>query len=780
MVGRWHLIVLAAIISIVLATNGFQGWLLFLIAYLIYYLLINRKRIRTYGVFLVLSLLIFYVSSTFIHENNKTKLFPQQTSLYGTIHTIPQINGDRLSFQLKTSNNEKLQVNYFIKSEEEQHRLKNMSVGMQCTLEGTLRKPSPPTNFYAFNYEQYLFYQRIHWNFNIETIDLRTCNESSIPKQYVLQKIRQQGIEFINHHYPQESKGIVAALIFGDRAYLNENLIEAYQRLGVIHLLAVSGLHVGLIFSALFFILIRFGVTRERTIDALLVLLPMYVVIAGGAPSVIRAAFMTVVVLVSLRMKKRLHPVDGISFVCLIYLFLSPYSLYQLGFQLSFLISFTLIMSSEIIRKRNHYFTQLLAVTVISQFVSLPIIIFHFYEFSWISLPLNLIYIPFISLVVLPTVFITYFIVITLPAVGTFTLKILDKVVVLSHDILLQLNGLSFSSILVGKFSVWLVFAFITIMLLVLYYYERKASLLRWLVLFVASTTLFLIHFGTPYFFNEGEVTVLDVGQGDSIFIELPKRDAVYLIDTGGWVSFGGEEEWRKRSQEFEVGKDILLPFLKAKGVRTIDKLILTHGHYDHIGGARALIGETNVKEVLYAYGQVDGEYERELLTEFHKKGTKITFVKEGMAWGKGGSEFYILSPQGDEEDLNDRSIVLYSILGGVSWLFTGDLEENGEERLIRQYPHLSVDILKAGHHGSRTSSTPRFLDHMQPNKVLISAGRNNRFKHPHDEVILALEERNIKIFRTDEHGAIRITFTEETIMELETKLQRKEEKGIP
>ncbi|MEB1808157.1 MAG: DNA internalization-related competence protein ComEC/Rec2 [Bacillaceae bacterium] len=780
MTGRWHVVVLAAIISIVTATKGFQMWLLFLIAYLSYYLMVHRRRIRMDGLILVLCLLLFYMSSFFIHHHNVTNYSSEHTSFIGTINSIPQINGDRLSFQFKTTTGEKLQTNYLIKSEQEQLQLEALTVGMKCPLQGKLRKPSPSTNFYAFNYGQFLFHQKIHWNFHPETIDIQRCRSSSFSFRYALQTIRQHGIQYISDHYPDGSKGIVTALLFGDRASMEEDVLEAYQRLGVIHLLAVSGLHVGLIFSALFFLFIRFGITRERTIDLLLILLPMYMLVAGGAPSVIRAVCMTVVVLVSLRFKKKLHPLDGISFVCLLYLLLSPYSLYQLGFQLSFLISFTLIVSADMVSKQSHYFKQLVTVTAISQLASFPIIVFHFYEISWLSLPLNLVYIPFISLLVLPAVFLTYFIHLISPFFGNFLLELLDRIIVYSHSGLTYLNDLPFSSILFGQFDIWIAFSFTFISFVAFLFYERKVAFNRWVILISALTSLMLIHFFSPYFTGKGEVTMLDVGQGDSIFIELPHRQAVYLIDSGGLVSFGRDEEWKRRSREFDVGKHIVVPFLKAKGIHTIDKLILTHGHYDHIGGAEALLDQVKIKEIVYAYGPVEGEFERYLLTEFQQRGTNIQFAKEGMGWTVARSDFRVLSPQGNEDSLNNRSIVLYSTLGGIRWLFTGDLEESGEARLIRDFGELDVDILKAGHHGSRTSSTPPFIDHIQPKLVLISAGRNNRFQHPHTEVIETFNERNIPFYRTDEHGAIRFVFSKKGLLHIETAIQFKREKRLP
>ena len=260
-----------------------------------------------------------------------------------------------------------------------------------------------------------------------------------------------------------------------------------------------------------------------------------------------------------------------------------------------------------------------------------------------------------------------------------------------------------------------------------------------------------------------GEVTFLDVGQGDCIFISLPFGKGNYLIDTGGSLTFE-REQWQERSQPFDVGEDTVIPFLKSKGVTTINKLIITHGDADHAGSAEVILREIKVKELVLSARKEKNELERKLVGVAQREGTAIRFVRSGDSWRVGKDRFYILSPEANNQgDANNGSIVLYTELGGLRWLFTGDLEAEGEEKLIKKNPTLVVDVLKVGHHGSKSSTTEDFLESVSPKWAIISVGENNRYQHPHREVLERLKNKEIDIFRTDQLGAITYTFRKET-----------------
>lgn len=255
-----------------------------------------------------------------------------------------------------------------------------------------------------------------------------------------------------------------------------------------------------------------------------------------------------------------------------------------------------------------------------------------------------------------------------------------------------------------------------------------------------------------------GEVTFIDVGQGDCIFIRLPFNQGNYLIDTGGVLHFA-QEEWKKREKPFDPGESIVVPFLKSKGITKLDKLILTHGDIDHVGSSGVIFEHMQIDELIVGQTQEKSNAEQEIIKLARANQTKVTYAFNGLYWSQGKNQFFILAPEKNAKASNDASIVIYAKLGMKRWLFTGDIEKDGEEQLIQKYPNLQVDILKVGHHGSNTSTTDRFLKVVQPKVAVISVGENNLYGHPHKEVIERLEDDDIKTYRTDEHGAITFTY---------------------
>ncbi|GAM13335.1 Late competence protein ComEC, DNA transport [Mesobacillus selenatarsenatis SF-1] len=215
------------------------------------------------------------------------------------------------------------------------------------------------------------------------------------------------------------------------------------------------------------------------------------------------------------------------------------------------------------------------------------------------------------------------------------------------------------------------------------------------------------------------------------------------------------KEKWQQRSSQYDPGKKIVVPFLKSEGVRTVDKLILTHGDADHIGGAVALLEEIRVKQLIIPRVSDRSVLEEDIIQLARKKGTDIYVAGLGTGWTTAGGEFMILNPSVTVGERNDQSIVLLAAIGGKKWLFTGDLGIEGENSMARKIKDIDIDVLKIGHHGSKYSSSEFFLERTNADFAVISVGENNRYGHPGEEVIKRLEERGMQIFRTDEDGAI-------------------------
>ncbi|MCL6574345.1 MAG: DNA internalization-related competence protein ComEC/Rec2 [Bacillus sp. (in: Bacteria)] len=341
-------------------------------------------------------------------------------------------------------------------------------------------------------------------------------------------------------------------------------------------------------------------------------------------------------------------------------------------------------------------------------------------------------------------------------------IKLFFKLIILFNHLISFLANFSFVMFVPGRPNGFLLIVYIFILFAIFYSWESRSSLKRKKVLFIYIAALFTIqpiwNWLNPY----GEVTMIDVGQGDSILIHLPHGRGNYLIDTGGTLHFP-EEKWRERAKPYEVGRDVVVPFLKAKGITTIDKLILTHGDMDHIGGALSIIQALEVKQLLIPSVAEPSDTEVSIILEAKRKGIPVVKVYSGNKWENMGSKFYILSPEKNfTGERNSGSIAIVAQLGGVNWFFGGDLDTAGEENIIKKYPQLKVDVLKAGHHGSKTSSAESFIKQLKPNVTLISVGEKNRYGHPHQDVLERLTTINTTIYRTDQQGAITYRFFHE------------------
>ncbi|WP_226656799.1 DNA internalization-related competence protein ComEC/Rec2 [Pseudalkalibacillus hwajinpoensis] len=703
-------------------------------------------------VFVSLTFLLFFSYTAFVNGTNFTSLKEGEVALNGKITSLPQIEGDSLSFEIKTVS-ENLKVQYYIATEKEKNELKLLQVGHTCSLTGSLKPPSHLRVPSLFDYERYLYHKKIHWIYVLN--DKPSCESLSESFIIKIQQYRQHVMTDIALTYPSQIQGIAASLLVGDRSLLPTDVIEAYQELGLSHVLAVSGLHVSVIGGLIFWIVIRIGVTREKAYSTLFLFYPFYLIFTGGAPSVVRASLMAMAVVLSLRYQLKINPLDGIAVACLITLLVNPYYAYHIGFQLSFLIAFALIVSSQTILLRyQHPFTKLLALSILAQVISFPLVIYHFYQISFLSLGLNLIYVPFISIIVLPTLLLLFLLNhLSLTFLFTPVSELLATVITFIHQFFLFLSELNMN-VVIGAMSEGGLILSLAICYSVALLWERGEIMKAGFIWLLYCGILYIV----PYLSPSGEISFIDVGQGDSIVITLPFKQQVILIDTGGKPGFGEDEKWREKDSIFDTGRDIVLPYLKSKGIREVDLLILTHGDFDHAGGAAEVLEGIPIKKILLDQSKEQTEIEMNLLQTAREKKIPVTNAKEGQSWSVGEAQFTIIQALQTEEE-NDGSIIMQANVGGYRWLFTGDLEEEGERQLLYKKSLSQIDVLKVGHHGSATSSSKEFLETISPMLAVISVGENNRYGHPNEEVVNRYKELGISILRTDVYGTIRYTY---------------------
>jgi len=752
---RGYVIFLAisATLSITLCRLSFHPFVLFLSCFYFIFLYIRSNRFLFK---LCITTFLLYIGIYVCTDQiNHSKLKKGDFTSVSTIVGIPSLDGNSLRFNVKTKEKEEVIASYIIKRKEEKEKLRTLKPGDTCLLVGELVEPKAPTMPHAFDYKQYLYDHHIHWKFNVEQID--HCQSSSGDMYTSLLRIRMNGLQFIENHYSKESIGVVQALLFGERSSLQQEIESAYQQLGIVHLLAISGLHVGLLVGGIYFLFIYFGLTHEKTKLIMICVLPLYIIMTGAAPSVIRASLMVILYFTLKLIKRDEIPLDVISVTYLFLLAVNPYYLFQVGFQLSFAVSFGLLLSATIITSGSNQLIRLLLVSFISQVCSLPLLIYHFYEFSFVSLIMNMLFVPFYSFVILPLAIFSYLVELT-TSLGEPLIHLFNFLLESSHHVVLFVSSLSFMTITTGRPTL----LFLIIYLVGLFYLFKEMEahihvkgLLKAVLPFLLCG---LIQFFTIFMNPNGQVLTLDVGQGDSIFIKMPYRNGTYLIDTGGRVTFP-QESWQISSKPFSLVESITMPYLKSIGVTKLTGLILTHGDYDHIGEALHLMDRIKIEHLIIPKEFARGDLEREILTVAKEKDIKIVVLEAGDVWNETGLPFHAVSPSVLTESKNDDSLVLLSKIGGLTWLFTGDAEIKSEKKMLQTFPNMKIDVLKLGHHGSKGSTSEELLDITLPSLAIVSAGYQNRYQHPHQEVVDKLIARNIPLLRTDLDGSILYKF---------------------
>lgn len=750
-----HILFLAVSATLGVTANSFFQIKLFLLIFLFFVFL--YVRFNGNGKILLINLinlLLFYTVAYSSDMMHKTVYSGTEKSFQITFNEQSIVDGNLLKAKVMTEQKEVFQLYYKMFTEEEKNYLNShLQIGLTCSAKGSLSKAESSRNENSFNYQQYLKQQNIHWLLKAENIEWSHCSITSSSVVTKLKNFRQQGITYVNEHFPSTSSGFVTALLFGDQTYIDEDVLTNYQRLGIVHLLAISGLHVSFLTGMLFFLGIRIGITRERMMIVILIFLPMYAIISGAAPSVLRACCMAMLFTFLYLRKKRLSAITSIGIVYLAMLFIQPNMLFNIGFQLSFAVTFAIMMSFLIFQKYPQKMMQLLVVSIVGQLVALPILLYHFYEVSVLGVLLNVLFVPIYSSLLLPFSILSLLTHIVLPPVGDLLIIWLDKMFQLCNHFANVVSAMPLASICFGKPD-FLIILILSVAIIGFFIKWESTSLMEskmWLYTLM-FTLLFQYHVQklNPY----GEVVFIDVGQGDAILIKLPFNRGNYLIDTGGNAVFP-IEEWKKKRKTFNTGEDVIIPLLKSKGIHHLDKLILTHADADHTGSASEVIQNFQVKEVVIGTDSEEFYRDKDSIQSALSKNIPIKRVKKGDRWTVNDATFYILHPYQKSDDVNDSSIVIFAKIGGLTWLFTGDASESVEQELIKAFPKLRVDILKVGHHGSKTSSSKNFLEHIKPKVAVISVGKDNRYGHPHHQVLEEMKQLETSILRTDMEGAV-------------------------
>ncbi|WP_047986344.1 DNA internalization-related competence protein ComEC/Rec2 [Ornithinibacillus californiensis] len=670
---------------------------------------------------------------------------PQEMNLIGEIISPISLSETLLRFDIQeVETKHKIRVSVF--SPNNSHSaLTTIQSGAMCNFQGEITIPDGSGNPGQFDYQKYLASMGIYYEM-ISTLDEITCSEEN--KINWIYQVRGLIKGHISEQISLVTSGWINALVLGDDSQIDDQTTELFQRWGLSHLLAISGLHIGLVVGLLYLSTVRIGLfTKEKAQLLILMFLPVYAVLAGGAPSVWRASLMVIIVILIQKLKVKLTVTDIISITCLALIMADPYIIYQIGFQLSFIVTFGIILSKQWLLEGN-LLTQMLKLSFISQFMIMPLQFLYFYHLNPLSVLLNVIVVPYFTFFVIPLMFVLVII-----APLRFIQEPLDILFSVIHENIFVgfieiVDQIAYFPWYTGSFPLLTIIIYYALLIAMMGMIQN-GRLRQAFIYGISITLLLLILVIRPYLSSYGSVTMLDIGQGDAIVIELPFRKGVFLVDAGAKVGFG-EQELSDANY-----RRIIKPFLQYKGIQKIDAIFISHEDGDHAGSVHHILEDFFVENIVVSeYFQLDED-----LLHANTK-SKLIRVKAGQTLDIKGKRFTILSPRVDKKGSNENSLVFLSEFGKQNWLFTGDIDKETERQILQTFPELNIDILKVAHHGSNTSSDSLFISKTQPNYALISVGKNNRYGHPSTDVLELLKKQKVKTLRTDESGAITYRFT--------------------
>ena len=490
-------------------------------------------------------------------------------------------------------------------------------------------------------------------------------------------------------------------------------------------------MHISLL-SSIILKLLRKITSEEKSYFITSIFLIIYLFLVGLSPSILRGVLFFILFSINKIYYFYIKPINIFIITLSITLLINPLYIYDIAFQYSFLISFTLLYMSEYLK--GTYLISLLKVSLLSFIVSIPISLMNYFQINILSIIYNLIYVPFITIIIFPLTLIV--------SIFKFLLPIYDLLIYILENTSLLLSKINILKLTFYRLPsiIYIIYLLLVIFILI----KIKQNNYKYLIILII---LLLIHYLIPSITRSTYLNIIDVGQGDSIIVTV--ENETVLIDTGGKLQYQNFE-FDKKIKQSTITENTLIPVFKSLGIKQLKYLIITHGDEDHMGEAINLVNNFKIDKVIFNCGEFN-DLEKDLVKVLDKK--KIKYYSCIKELNIKDNKMYFLN-NNDYGNENDNSNVIYTELNNYKFLFMGDAGVEVEEELIRKYNLQNIDVLKVGHHGSKTSSSKNFIDEINPKYSIISVGKNNRYAHPNKEVLDNLKDSTI--YRTDEVGSIK------------------------
>lgn len=592
-----------------------------------------------------------------------------------------------------------------------------------------------------------------------------------IPEE-AFSKIRHALKNYFAQFLPPAETGLLIGLLAGDRSSIPDSLQSGFRRAGIVHVLAISGFHVVLLSGMVLLFLKATRMPHKFARSAAILLMLLYAPIAGGSPAVYRAVFMFTVVQLGQLFQRKADSLNSLGVALLILTAIDPQILWNVGFQLSASATGGIIAygkrspwetENEAFKKNPLWkflesnVLSAIWITLVATASTAPFLIWSFHSLSPISILGNIFVVPLVSLGMQAGIFA---LLLPIPMIANFFCAAAGFLFRLSAYLVSRISTVSIASVTVGPFPAWiLILGGVLVLSLGAFKSNRFAR---------KQVLVILLAFGVYALGSElggklkpsWKVTVLDIGQGDCIFVQSPRGDA-YLVDVG--VNSGRRN----------VANDKIIPFLQESGVWKLKGIIITHPDLDHFSGASVLMKEFPVENLwVQECSRITEKPEwQEVLQTASEKNIPIQDLRRGMLFTETTRQglhhvntwkMRVLHPDPFHcgETNSESTTIRISGVGG-SILLTGDLTKEGEREILATDIPLKTDILKLGHHGSKTSSSREFLKAVSPDIAIASNGRHNKFHHPHKQVVERLDSLKIPLLNTSQKGTVQVEFDE-------------------
>ncbi|MCQ9209702.1 DNA internalization-related competence protein ComEC/Rec2 [Granulicatella seriolae] len=706
---------------------------------------------------------IFAIRIWSVHQVQQNNLAEEviQNSWLSVDPSQLKIDGDSLSGYGKLTLQEKApseEVAFFyrIKSEEEKYFFQEENHVISLKIEGLVLKPEHERNPYGFDYADYLKSRGIFKQVQIERISDYKRNNDWVS----------QFIFFKNRHISKiksSQQGLIRdyslGLILGIRSYVDPERLEDYKVLGIMHVLAISGLHIAILSDWMIRLMWRVGITREKTYLLVPLILIAYGFLLSWPVGASRAILTTILTLITKKIKwLRLSTVDVYAFILVLALLVQPYSLLSAGFCLSYGLTAAIILCSKAIKGRSlSSKMEGLFLSVLVFLFAVPLLSMNFYQWNWLSILLSIVLSWLLKKLIIPCLF-SYCLSIWLSIsfVSQILFALINPILTILENFVAYLSKMTWTTWITGHGNVleWSVYMVILIAL-VMKLESNNANIKK---LAGLSLSLILCLVLVKYQGNS-QVIMVDVGQGDATLFQQKGFNQAVLIDTGGQVTFDYSQKaaWKTNLTRASHASKTLIPALKAQGISSLRYLVLTHADADHIGNLSDLLQSIPTDYLVMSKGMEEHPIMLEIFQQLDvlKSKPKLILIDQPSHFTLIDLSLTFIPPKNISRGSNEDSLVTIVEEKGISWLVAGDIDCARENQLLADYPHLKIDVLKLAHHGSQTSSCQDWLESLAPQVALISLGKNNRYGHPHPSVVMRLEELAIPYFRTDSDGAV-------------------------